>query len=208
MKRLGIKRLFFLLFIISGAGTFAQTRLALKLAPVFASNRVTNDDQSADNDGSSFKLSIGLIVDKPLSDTYFLNSGLVYIPKRAAFRTDTAYSEAYTLQYLQIPLTLKLLTNEIAPDFKAYFQIGGGLEVKVFDEEDDPDYFVVNKFNPIDFSVILGTGVEYMAGINTTLFGGISYQRGLVNAVNETTEGEDDLQMRNTVISIDLGVKF
>ncbi|MBC6400949.1 MAG: PorT family protein [Ekhidna sp.] len=208
MKRLSIKSIFFLLFIISAVSTSAQTRLGVKLAPVVTSNRVTNDAQSVDNDGAAFKMSVGLIVDKPLSDTYFLSSGLVYIPKKAAFRTDTTYSEEYSLQYLQIPLTLKLFTNEMAPDLKAYFQMGGSFEVKVFEEEEDPDHFAVKSFNPIDFSVILGTGIEYRAGINTTLFGGVSYQRGLINAVNETDARADDLQIRNTVLSIDLGVKF
>lgn len=203
-----MKRILFLLFIISGITASAQTQLGLKLAPVISSNRVMNDAQSVDNDGSSFKFSVGLIVDKPLSDAYFLSTGLIYVPKRAAFQADTTYSEEYTLQYLQIPLTLKLFTNEITPDLKAFFQIGGALEVKVFDEKGKPDYFVVNEFNPIDLPVILGAGIEFKAGINTILFGGVSYQRGLVNSVKETASGADDLQVRSTVVSIDLGIKL
>ena len=208
MKRTSIRIIFLFTFIISGTLASAQTQLGLKLAPVVASNRVTNEAQSVDNDGSAFKFSVGLVVDKPLSDSYFLSSGLIYVPKRAAFRTDSATSEEYTIQYLQIPITLKLFANEVAPDIKPYFQIGAGLEFKVFDEPAEPDYVVVEKFNPVDFSVLLGAGVEYRAGINTTLFTGISYQRGLANAVNETIAGADDLQIRNTIFSIDFGVKF
>ena len=203
------KFLFSILIILSFQG-LAQTRLGLKLSPVVVSNRATNDAQTVENDGSSLKLSIGLIVDKPLAESYFLSSGLVYVPKRAAFRPEDplASPEEYTLQYLQIPATIKLFTNEVAPDFKVYFQIGAGLEIKVFDEPDNPDFVTIESFNPVDFSVILGTGVEYRAGINTTLFGGISYQRGLINTVNETIPTAEDLQIRNTVVSFDLGVKF
>lgn len=209
IKRTSIKRILFFLFIISGAAVSAQTQLGLKLAPVVVSNRVTNEAQSVENDGSALKFSVGLIVDKPLSDSYFLSSGLVYIPKTAAFRNTVLDStESYTVQYLQIPVTLKLFANEVAPDLKPYLQIGIGLEIKVFDEKEEPDFDAITKFNPIDFSVILGAGVEYRAGINTSLFGGISYQRGLVNAVNETVAGADDLQIRNTVFSVDFGVKF
>lgn len=208
MKRSSIKRILFFVFIISGCTLAAQTQLGMKLAPVVVSNRATNEAQSVENDGSALKFSIGLVVDKPISDSYFLSSGLIYVPKRLAFRTDSATSEEYTVQYLQIPLSLKLFANEVAPDIKPYFQIGAGLEIKVFDEPTDPDYVVVEKFNPIDFSVLIGAGVEYRAGINTTLFAGISYHRGLVNAVNETIAGADDLQLRNTVFSIDFGVKF
>lgn len=205
-----MKKFLFTLLILTSFGSLAQTKLGLKIAPVIASNRVTNDAQTVGNDGSKLNLSVGLIVDKPLSDTYFFSSGLVYLPKRAAFLvSDSTYREEYKLQYLQIPLTLKLFTNEVAPDFKVYFQIGGGLEVKVFDEPEDPSFTVINRFNPVDFSVILGTGVEFRAGINTTIFGGISYQRGLSNAVNQVTiASAEDLAIRNTLVSIDLGVKF
>ncbi|GAB4241028.1 MAG: hypothetical protein Tsb0034_17810 [Ekhidna sp.] len=215
-QRTSMKQILFSLLIICSVAASAQTRLGLKLAPVIASNRATNDAQSVDNDGSNFKLSIGLIVDQPLSDSYYLSSGLVYIPKQAAFRTaDNQIREQYTLQYLQIPATLKLFTNEIAPDMKVFFQVGGGIDIKVFDEPDDPDNVAITKFNPLDISVILGSGVEYRAGINTTIFAGISYQRGLANVVKEVQADAaifpaeyQDIQIRNTVVSIDLGVKF
>lgn len=204
-----MKQILFTLFFISCLAASSQTRLGLKLAPVIVSNRVTNDAQNVDGDGSKMKLSVGLIVDKPLSDTYFLSTGLIYMPKRAAFRSsDNTVREEYKLQYLQIPATLKLFTNEVMPDMKVYFQVGGGIDIKVFDEPEDPSYVLIEKFNAVDFSVILGTGVEYRAGINTTLFGGISYQRGLANAVGEVAAGAQDVKLRNTVVSIDLGVKF
>ena len=151
-----------------------------------------------------------LVVDQPLSDTYMFSSGLVYLPKRAAFKdSDLGVEEEYKVQYLQIPATLKLFTNEVAPDFKVFFQVGGGLEIKVFDESEDPTFTTINSFNPIDFSVILGTGVEYRAGLSTTLFGGISYQRGLSNVINEAAvTAAEDLAIRATVVSIDVGVKF
>ncbi len=189
-------------------GGIAQIKLGLKLSPIISSNRVTDDTQTSTNGGSALKLSFGLIVDKPLSDTYFLSLGLIYVPKRVAFSSSTI-SEEYKLQYLQIPISLKLFTNEIAPDLKIFFQVGGGLEVRVFDEREDPTFTVIESFNPLDISVVLGTGIEYRAGINTTIFGGISYQRGLSNVVKHTTNNVvKDLVIRNTIVSIDLGVKF
>ena len=183
-----MKRILFCIAILSCIALSAQTKLGLKLSPVIASNRVTNDAQNVDNDGSALKLSVGLVVDKPLSDAYFLSTGLVYVPKRAAFRAAADSTEEYTLQYLQIPVTLKLFTNEIAPDIKVYFQVGGALELKVFDEPKEPSYEVIDKFNPADFSVILGSGVEYRAGINTTIFAGISYQSLNLTALNTSSK--------------------
>ena len=205
-----MKKFLFSFFILFSVVVSAQTKLGLKLAPIIVSNRVANDAQTADRSGSAFNLSIGLVVDQPLSDTYMFSSGLVYLPKRAAFKdSDLGVEEEYKVQYLQIPATLKLFTNEVAPDFKVFFQVGGGLEIKVFDESEDPTFTTINSFNPIDFSVILGTGVEYRAGLSTTLFGGISYQRGLSNVINEAAvTAAEDLAIRATVVSIDVGVKF
>lgn len=204
-----MKKFLFLLLILFAGSSMAQVKLGLKLAPVISSNRAKNDAQTVENDGSKLKFSIGLVADKTLSDTYFLSTGLIYLPKRAAFRSaDGLVEEEYKLQYIQIPATLKLFTNELAPDMKAYLQVGSALEIKVFDEAEDPAFNSVEKFNPIDIPVILGAGIEYRIGINTTLFGGLSYQRGLINTVNEAATGFDDLQLRSTVFSIDFGVKF
>ena len=199
-----MKKFLFLLLILLSAGSMAQVKLGLKLAPVISSNRAKNDLQTVENDGSKMKFSIGLVADKTLSDTYYLSSGMIYLPKRVAFRTaDGTVEEEYKLQYLQIPATLKLFTNELAPDMKAYLQVGTALEIKVFDEAEDPSFVNVEKFTPIDIPVILGAGIEYRVGINTTLFGGFSYQRGLINAVNEASAAFEDLQLRNTIFSID-----
>ncbi len=208
-KRSKIKFLFCLFLLFSVAAS-AQVKLGLKLAPVIISNRVVNDAQTAKNDGSVVKMSIGLIADKPLAETYMLSSGLVYVPKRAAFRdADLGFSEEYNVQYLQIPMTVKLFTNEVAPDLKVYFQVGAGLEIKVFDEALDPSYNLVESFNPVDIPVILASGIEYRAGLSTTIFAAFSYQRGLTNVINQTTSATiDDLAVRSTVVSIDLGVKF
>ncbi|WP_420317122.1 porin family protein [Ekhidna sp.] len=204
-----MKKIIFSLLILTSIGSLAQVKLGLKLAPVITANRAKNDAQTIENDGSKMKFSVGLIADKSFSETYFLSTGLIYLPKHAAFRSaDNTVEEEYKLQYLQIPLGLKLFTNEIAPDVRPYIQIGSGLEIKVFDEPEDPSYVTIEEFTPVDVPVILGAGIEYRAGINTTLFGGFSYQRGLINTVNEAAAGFEDLQIRNTVLSIDLGVKF
>ncbi len=204
-----MKQIIFSLLLLTSLASAAQVKLGLKLAPVIASNRAKNDAQTVDNDGSELKFSVGLIADKTLSETYFLSTGLIYLPKRVAFRdADGLVEEEYKLQYLQIPATLKLFTNEIAPDLKGYLQVGSALEILVFNEEEDPDFSTIEKFNPIDIPVILGAGVEFRAGINTTIFGGFSYQRGLVNVVNEAEAAFEDIQLRNTIFSIDLGVKF
>ncbi|MEQ9230289.1 MAG: porin family protein [Cyclobacteriaceae bacterium] len=220
-------RKFILLTILTGLvafGTNAQDsdlKLGIKVAPVFGNSRIQLDDPdvTVENDGAAFKLSLGLIVDKSFGDNYMLSTGLIYIPKEIglainpeASSTQTWNStETYKLQYLQIPATVKLFTNEIQPDVKVYFQLGMALEIKVFEEADpeltEPE--VIAQFQPMNIPVILGTGIEYRAGLNTVLFGGISYQRGLINIVKDTNYTfAEDFALRSTLVSIDIGIKF
>lgn len=194
----------------------AQVNLSLKFAPLISSNRVTfsSDTLSIDRDGTNPRLSVGLLVDKVLTDTYSFSTGLVYLPKGVSVVANArnggsfGATEEYRLQYLQVPLTFKLFTNEVTQGMRIYFQVGGAMEILINNEPKEDTYFMIEEFNFLDFSVILGGGVEYKLGPSTVLYGGLSYQRGLLDVVNETIAFEDELQIRNTVVSLDLGIKF
>lgn len=211
------------LLLVLGFSAHSQSKLGLKFSPVISSNRVdidfedvANDTLDIENDGSRFKFSLGLIFDYEITETYFFSTGLVFIPKSVTFSvtpdngsTFTPVTEEYKMQYLQIPISLKLFTNEVLPDVSVYFQVGGAAEIKLHDEPLEDEFTTIEKFNPIDGSVILGTGAEYRAGVSTILFGGISYQRGLINTMNTSNpELANDFTIRNTALMIELGVKF
>lgn len=210
------------LFSIGVFGQDTDYKLGIKVAPAISSTRTLLDDPNVtiDKDGGSMKLTFGLVFDKYLSENYVVSTGLFYVPKSVNIsiqeevdNPDVTYNpaESYKLQYLQIPATLKLFTNEVSPDIRVYFQLGMALEIKVYEEADVEltETEVVTQFKPLNLPVILGTGFEYRAGINTVLFGGISYQRGLTNVIQDTNYSfAEELSIRSTVFSIDLGVKF
>lgn len=212
--------LFTLLVFISFQSLSQDFKLGIKIAPAIHSTRVLLDDPVIiANDGSNMKLSFGLVVDKELTDSYTLSTGLIYIPKEvmigitpdAGNPTTFNNLESYKLQYLQLPLSLKLFTNEVKPDLRAFFQIGMALEIKVYEEPDLtlPEQEVIIDFQPINIPVLLGAGVEYSMGINTIGFAGVSYHRGLNNIVKSTNVSfAQDLEIRSTVVSIDAGIKF
>ena len=209
-----------LLFFNASAQDESTLRLGIKIAPTFGNTRVLLDDpdNKVENDGSSLKLSVGLVVDNEFGNAYIFSSGLIYLPKTvgiSAAGTEQTFNstESYKLQYLQIPATVKLFTNEIQPDVKIYFQLGMALELKVYEEADpgltDPE--LITQFSPFNIPVILGTGFEYRAGVNTVVFAGVSYQRGLTNVVgtmNNNYTLADDISIRTTTLSIDAGIKF
>ena len=212
------KSLLFASFILIGAlACFSQTKLGLKFSPLFSSHKISlkSDLLEVSQGKIATRMSIGLIVDHPLTDTYFLSSGLIYLPKRVSINlveegSGTAPKnpfESYDLNYLQVPLSLKLFTNEIAPDISLFFQIGLALEFKIFEQELNEDYEFISKFKFFDTAAIIGTGIEYRLGINTLFFAGISLQRGLINIINQTNP-DYPLVIRNQIVSIDLGMKF
>lgn len=212
------KSLLFLSFSLVGAlACFSQTKLGLKFSPLFSSHKTSlkSDQLEVFQGKTATRMSIGLIVDHPLTDTYFLSSGLIYLPKRVNINLEeeeggtapTNPFESYDLNYLQIPLSLKLFTNEIALDISLFFQVGLILEFKIFEQALNEDYEFISKFNFFDTAAIIGTGIEYRLGINTLFFSSISLQKGLINIINQTNP-EYPLVIRNQIVSIDVGMKF
>ena len=207
-----MRKIFLLVTLLSMVFiSYSQIKLGLKFAPVIASNRVTNDNVTNINDKSTLLMSFGLVVDKHLLDNYFISTGLIYIPKRASFSDNigSPNKESYKIQYLQLPVTLKLFTNEVAPDMKVYFQLGTGIEFKIHDEPEEGGYVLVEKFEPLDLSILLGAGLEYKLSLDTRVFGGVSYQRGLINTLKKVSvNSAKNLMVRNTIFSIDIGIKL
>ncbi len=214
--------LLFAIVVLSFQFTSAQSKLGLKFSPAISSNRTSLIDSLYDVEpyNNTFKFSIGLIYDHELTETYYLSTGLIFVPKYVGFQVseemdqpsanyDKSNIEEYRLNYLQIPVSLKLFTNEIQPDMRIYFQVGMAPEIRVFSEPVEEDYDLITEYKNIDATILGGAGVEYRAGINTTLFAGFTYQRGLSNVVKVESFGfQEELFIRNTVVSFDLGIKF
>lgn len=189
----------------------AQTQIGVKVSPLLSVNRVASDDDNinATSDGVGFRASFGPIVDFFLMENYYFSTGLLYTPKRAGVTIREGgieSSENYKLQYLQLPATLKMFTNELALDTRLYFQVGGIPEVKIDEKKTSGDTFI-RKFRAIDFSVMAGFGIEYRLGVSSTAFAGISYSRGLINAASKRFDNHD-FKLKHDIISLDFGMKF
>ena len=209
--------LLILLFFLATV-TEAQVKLGLKFSPTLITTRTflqadTLDVEPADR---VFKFALGLVADYELTETYFVSSGLLLVPKRVGLvitpengGTYPASTEYYDLQYVQIPLTLKLYTNEFAPDASVFFQVGCTADFKVFEQPVEEEYDFVDEFRGADASVVLGGGFEYKAGLNTVLYLGATYNRGLSNVIKTTkTALTEEFYVRTSVLMFDFGIKF
>ncbi len=202
----------FLVFLAASLSVKGQIKLGLKFSPILVDNRSFDDEEdlvTTSTENSTLGISLGLVVDKEITDSYSFSTGLIYTPKRLKIRRidssiamPTVVDEEYRTQYIQIPLTFKLYTNEVSPGIKVYFQVGVELEALVFDEALEGSSTLVSDFSFFDTAVVLGAGVEYKLGASNILFGGLSYHRGLLDIT------KDNFAIRNTTVSLDLGIKF
>jgi len=198
--------------LLLSSPAFSQFELGLQLSPSLSFNRIDDDEATVglSTDGVGARLMAGVIADIYIRENYYFNTGLFFVPKRVGIEdADNNLREEYRLQYLQLPASLKLYTNEVALDMRIYFQVGLALDIKILEDEVSDDVRYVQDFMPVDLNVMFGSGLEYRIGYSTTLYGGLSYRRGLVNAVrNQFEPNVGDIIVKNDMLSLDLGVKF
>lgn len=203
------------LVILNINASNAQTKLGLKFTPSVITQRISSpgDSVGVNSDSNSFTPSFTLFADLPLGRNYYFGTGIGYISKRVnlsltRFDSETSQSKSYNIQYVQIPATLKLYTSEVALDKKLYFQFGPLIEIAVHNKETNQSLEIVEKFRPVDVSLLFGLGMEIQLAPQTALQIGINYRRGLINIVQESVFGDDNLVIKNDLYGIDIAVKF
>ena len=205
--------IFLVLFILLiSSPAFSQFELGLQLSPSLSFNRIDDDDATVglSTNGVGARIMAGVIADVYIRENYYFNTGLFFVPKRVGIEdADNNIEEAYRLHYLQLPATLKLYTNEVALDLRMYFQVGLALDIKILEDELSDEVNYVQNFQPIDANVLVASGLEYRIGYSTTLYGGFSYRRGLVNVVRSQFDPNvGEIIIKNDLLSLDIGVKF
>lgn len=136
-------------------------------------------------------------------------------------------TETYKLQYLQVPLTLKMRTKEIGYftyygqfGLGAAYLIGAGADTRftsngVTVEKEDVN--VYDDLQPFRASLIIGLGTEYNVSGSTRLIFGISFDNGFINPLEgriyERNENGnyikgDKVKAVTNLVSLDLGIIF
>lgn len=175
--------------------------------------------------GTGVRMSVGPSLDYFFfKNRYAFSTGLWYTIKRSSFQMPGTFGSSqwnpgapekesiYNLQYLQIPATVKLFANNIAPNVRLYVQTGGLLSLKLaeraLDEPRNGLYTAESggsrrQYGFGDIELLLGTGVQYKINQNNAFNLGMSYQRGLINVARG-----HELVSKNRVVSLELGFKF
>lgn len=194
----------------------AQLKFGLRVAPGLALNRVadkkSDDGVSFDNNGAGVRFSAGVIADYFFSERAAFSTGLWYTAKRAGIKASVAGAESkivYNNQFVQLPVSLKLFTDDLNDGLKMYFQLGTTIDVKISEKLKDgtvadPD---AKYFLPVDAGVLLGSGIEMELSESTKFFGGLSYNRGLLNMVKDS-DSRKAYRLSQSLFSIEAGLKF
>lgn len=214
------KLLITLLLSMAMGTAHAGGRLGIVLAPSFSVSRVYADPNNTDFSpaGISLRYKLGLIYDVcVLRDNYFISTGLMYSNQHLALKNQSILpnvQEKHALQYLQVPVLLKLYTDEFQLDTRAYVTLGvitqvrlSVRNVKLIGERRAP---FIQSFHPWSMAWTLGTGIEYATSVSTNVFVGLSYQGGVrsIIATSEQLPFSTKTLGYTDLWSINLGVRF
>lgn len=177
------------------------------------------------NNGAGVRMSVGPTLDYFFfKNRYAFSTGLWYTIKRSGFQMPGTFGSSqwnpgapekesiYNLQYLQIPATVKLFANNIAPNMRLYVQTGGLFSIKLAEralEQARNGLYTAEsggsrrQYGFADVELLLGAGVQYKINQNNAFNVGMSYQRGLINVMRSS-----ELTSKNRVVSLELGFKF
>ncbi len=201
-----MKKLYAVIFLLAMGTTAANAqdksvRFGLKAAPNLSF--IKPNTKNLKNDGARMGYSYGLMADFlfGVSHNYAFATGL-YLNNTGTKSTypymDRNLERITRYQYIELPLTLKLKTNEIG--YMTYYgQIGFGTAFNIsakgeLDQvnADDPkkvdrltDENLLDHTNLFKASLILGAGLEFNFSGNTSAMVGITYNNGFSNILKK-----------------------
>ncbi len=210
-----MKKYYILVSLILFLSTYAvsQVKIGANILPGISANRISSDSDtiSFSNDGVGYRIALGILLDFETKKNYYFSTGIYWFPERVGIKavsTEGEKQQSFNLQYLHIPLNFKLLTDEFSIDKWFFFQFGMAFEMKIDESGKYSEEVHIEKFNFWDIVLDLGIGIEMKLGQNTALFSGITYYRGLLNAVKPQPYLQDELTIKNDYWALNLGIKF
>lgn len=192
-------------------------RIGIKVGPSFSLSRTSTDGSNTDiqRDGTAVKFLIGAFVDLPFKDNYHLHTGINFASKATRLTiTDPGVlagqtvSERYDHEYLQIPILLKLYTNEVILDTKVFFNFGIVPEVRLNTDNETTTVGFVNEFRGLDLSGNFGGGLERSIGVNTRVYAGLNYYIGFLNQIKSQNTIYEPFKVKSNLFSLEFGIKF
>lgn len=234
MKKLTILVLLFLTTLITKAQDDNGMHFGLKITPSIGWLRT--DSKGVESNGTKFAFGYGLITEFKFSDRYSFATGLDVTYRGGNLKssitsgdqttsTTTNTESSFNLQYIELPLTLKLKTKEIGY-LTYYLQVGvapginiraradiksntetstttGGTTTKTTSNFELTGEDVQDDINNFNLSMLIGGGIEYTLSGSTVLLVGLQFNNGLLDASDQA-----DIKMNSNLLGLTVGVLF
>jgi hypothetical protein len=222
MKRLSIIALVVFISQAIYAQSDSKLHFGLKASPSLAWFRT--DSKDLQSDGSKFGFTYGLITEFKFATNYAFATGIDVTYRGGKFKSENKVGDTssvlkvnYSIEYIELPITLKLKTNEIGV-LTYYLQAGvapginvrakanvdmtttapGGYSSSSSLENQD----VKDNINSFNLSMIIGGGVEYTLSGSTVLLTGIQFSNGFLDVF------DGDNKVNSNYLALSIGVLF
>ena len=224
------KKLFFLILILlTPVLSRAQERIIFGLHADPVISWFSTDINEIKNDGARAGFNFGLSINRYFGANYSFSTGINLISAGGrTISSDTVNmklgknesvqasvmpgkSIAYKIQYVSIPLGLKLQTNQIG--YLTFFSdIGFDPKVVVSGKADVPSLNIegeraLNELRVFNLSYHITAGAEYSVGGNTALIFGLGFDNNFIDITKDLGDQRTD-KISHKLLSFRLGVKF
>lgn len=236
-----MKKIFAIIFtlVITGSsfaqdngGSISKFRFGFKVAPSLA--WMKPDMKNFSSDGSKLGFIYGIMMDYNIAKNYALSTGLEVSYRGGKIKYSYTYNsstnnpnsfsgdDTYNLQYIELPFTIKMKTNEIG--YMTYFgQFGFQPAFKISAKEDysqtkttpnstktteDTDAGV--NVSAVNVSILFALGLEYRISGNTAIVGAFQFSNGFTDVLTGDNHDDTDLELKaiSNYMSINVGVFF
>ncbi len=200
-----------------------SVRFGIKFAPNLGF--IHPDTKELKSDGARFGYTFGLMSDFMFgsNQNYAFSTGLFLnnVGGKSTYPyLDQNLTTESKYQYIEVPITLKLKTNEIG--YMTYYgQIGFGTAFNIAAKSDfdmiDPasgkivretDEDIMSNTSLFKASLIVGAGLEFNFSGNTSAMIGVTYNNGFTNILKDQKVGDKELKAKQNYLELSLGVFF
>ena len=212
MRRTLLVTFLFLVFTGTGISQVKPFRFGVRVAPSLA--WLSPDSKDYNNEATPLGFSWGFMADITLTENYFIRTGfsMDYLNGKLSYPHQVLVDEVtstyaagtlyrkYNLRYLELPLVLKMRTNQFGKT--AFFgEIGFGASMNLkargqdeFRPEDgsaaqESEGDIKDDIKFFKASMIVAAGLEYFIDESTSIITSVSFNNGLTNIL----DGKNDI---------------
>lgn len=150
------------------------------------------NQKNLEREGYRLGFTYGVQTEFRLSDNYAFATGAQVTYRGGKLKYDSDVDSipdqavTYKVQYVEVPLTVKLLTNQFNKvRYYGQFGFAPGIMIRALKDVGTEDKINARKdVNIFNVNMIIAAGIEYEISGSTVAFGGIEFSNGFVDVID------------------------